>query len=69
MTFSECEKKALKECGRPKRYSEERILRMYWKEHFTQEMIADVCKISVITVRKVLRANGASRDLRWGTIW
>ena len=56
------EKEALRECGRTKRHQADRarIVRLWQAEggFWTQRSIADVCRCSVATVRKVLREEG-----------
>ena len=73
MTLGQAEKLAIRECGRPKRrqIDRQRIVRLWTEpgEFWTQQSIADVCKCSVATVRRVLRDEGfeATYDVNgWG---
>lgn len=53
------EKRAISECGRIRKYIDrERIVRLWEYGNWTQESIAQVCKCSIATVRKVLREEG-----------
>lgn len=58
----EAEKTAIRECGKyiRKYIDRERIVRLWEHEAalWTQQTIADVCKCSVATVRRVLREEG-----------
>ena len=56
MNFSAAEKKAIRECGRPRRYKidRKRIIRLWEGGWETQQGIADICHCSIGSVRKVL---------------
>ena len=59
MTLAQIERKAIKECGKPvKRQIVRQGICYRWEHDYTQQMIADVCKCSSATVRKVLREEG-----------
>lgn len=59
MTLIQIERKAIKECGKPVRRKIDRQgICDRWEHDYTQQMIADVCKCSISTVRKVLREEG-----------
>lgn len=74
MNSVDIEKRAIRECGKPKytrKYIDRaRIIRL-WEEYFwTQQAIADICKCSIPTVRRVLRQEGYEQIYSgsWGTV-
>lgn len=62
MTSLQIERQALLECGAGKKIDTDRIIRLHGDISWSQEMIADVCKCSTATVRKVWKAAGLKTD-------
>lgn len=60
MTSVDLERRAVRECGKPKRQQvdRERIVRLWEEETWTQLDIANICNCSIPTVRRVLLEEG-----------
>lgn len=64
MNLYQAERSALRECGKQKarQIDRDRIVRLWSDGWTTQQEIADICRCSIATVRKVLIDAGFQRE-------
>ena len=69
MTAVDLERTAVRDCGKPKRQQvdRDRIVRLWTDGWSTQAEIAELCRCSIATVRKVLIDEGFQREWSVGT--